>query len=278
MVSAKQPKVFDTSHLGLTPIGIIRTSMKLKFDAPPQPDGLNPEASVIELFEGHKFEDALQDLDGFSHIWLLWWFHRNPNWRAKVLPPRGSKQRRGVFATRSPYRPNPLGLTAVPLLKIDGRKIYVGANDLVDETPILDIKPYLSTYDSIPNASLGWVAEVQAELEAAPRFSISYSPLAEKQITWLKENCQIDFIERASTILTKDPTPHRTRRIARYKEGQFRMACGAWRLIFSVKGQAVIIERIFPGYPIRFLTKPEYVNVPHRQAQIAFGEVWGGLG
>ena len=97
----------------MRPIGYVRTQKSLKFEALHQPDEEIEEQSVLELLPGEEYRRALQDVEGFSRIWLIWWFHRNSSWRSLVLPPRGPAHRRGVFATRSPHRPNPLGITPV---------------------------------------------------------------------------------------------------------------------------------------------------------------------
>ena len=127
--------------LTLQPIGVIRTGMTSKFDAPHQPTAGEEEQSVIELYPGMEFEKALLDLKGFEYIWVIWWFHKNLHWRPKVLPPRGDSVKRGLFATRSPHRPNPIGISAVRLIDVEGLQVKIGNCDLVNETPILDIKP-----------------------------------------------------------------------------------------------------------------------------------------
>ena len=115
----------ELQPLLLHPIGIIRTPFTDRVDAPRQPDhnGGGSSGKII-LEPGHNFEQALEDLDGFEKIWLLYQFDRNTNWKPQVLPPRGDRIKRGVFATRSPHRPNPIGLSLVTLLEIDGRNIY----------------------------------------------------------------------------------------------------------------------------------------------------------
>ena len=267
----------DSSKFELSPIGIIHTHMQLKFEAPHQPEDGCSENNVIELFPGQNYEQALQDLSGFNRIWLIWAFHLNSSWRPRVLPPRGPAIRRGVFATRSPHRPNPIGMTAVPLLGIDGLKLYIGNCDLVDGTPILDIKPYISSIDSFPDSSKGWLDEVEAYMAEPPAFSVSTAEKATQQIEWLRSNWNIDFTERAFEILSRDPSPHRTRRIARNKRGRLRLGCGAWRLFFSVAGTSVLVEELSPGYPMRLLQKVGFERVPDHEAQIAFAEKWSGI-
>ena len=109
--------------LTLSPIGFIRAQKSVKFQALHQPAEAVAEQNILELLPDCDYELALRDVAGFSRVWLLSWFHRNKTWRPLVLPPRGPATRRGVFATRSPHRPNPLGLTPVQLIKVEGRKL-----------------------------------------------------------------------------------------------------------------------------------------------------------
>ena len=263
--------------MSIKPIGYIRTSMGLKFDAPQQPDKRRNETSVIELLPKQDFEQALIDLSGFDYIWLVWWFHKNNNWKPMVMPPRGKPKRRGVFATRSPHRPNPIGLTAVPLLGIKGRKLTVGTNDLVDGTPILDIKPYLITADCFPDVRQGWIGEVENELNSAVKHEVTYSSTAKSQLTWLKSQ-GVNFIERAAELLGLDPTPHRTRRIVKCsmagEEDLHRMSCGAWRIFYSWSRGSVKVKEITPGYPPGSLQGKQQKKVPFFKEQLAFLAKW----
>ena len=149
----------------LSPIAVIRTEFPEKFGIPRQ-SGLadSLRGSVVFLPE-YRNRDAFRGLDGFSHIWLIWGFsaNRNDDWQPTVRPPRlGGNDRMGVFATRSPYRPNPLGLSCVAVDRIDldaedGPVIYVRGADLMDGTPIYDIKPYIRYADSYPESICGYV-------------------------------------------------------------------------------------------------------------------------
>ena len=264
----------EAPSLTLHPIGFIRTGKAVKFQTRHQPEEAQPERNVLELLPGRGFEMALRDLAGFSRVWLLWWFNRNTEWRPLVLPPRGSAQRRGLFATRSPHRPNPLGLTPVQLLGVQGRQLILGACDLMDGTPVFDIKPYIASYDSFPEASGGWLAEVEATLTTPPQFEVGFLPLAETQATWLRTNWEVDFRARLIELLSRDPTPHRSRRIRRRGDIRRVIGCGAWRAVFHVDGQLVQIESLEPAYPLRFLTDPARGSMPDQAAQLAFLEHW----
>ena len=268
--------------ISVSPIGFIRSAMRVNFEAPHQPvnastngprDGTT-DSSMIQLLPGHRFEQALQDLRGFERIWLIWWADRNERWRPLVLPPRGKMQRRGVFPPRSPHRPNSICMSAVPLLSIAGLEITVGSCDLLDGTPILDIKPYIPTIDAFPGAIAGWVTELETELQSPPGYRVTVAPLAETQLNWLEQEWGIVLLPRARELLERDPSPHRSRRIGRFGKDQFRMGCGPWRLIFSIQSLDVIIESVARGFPERSLLSDEYTRIPDREAQIAFGEIW----
>ena len=262
------------SSLTLQPIGFIRTEKRVKFQALHQPDEIQPERNVLELVPGQNFERALQDLAGFSRVWLVWWFHRNTGWRPLVLPPRGPAQRRGVFATRSPHRPNPLGLTPVQLLAVERGRLILGACDLVDGTPVFDIKPYIPAYDAFPDERAGWTGEVDALLDAPPSFEVTFAPLAVTQAKWLLTRWQIDFRPRLLELLTRDPTPHRTRRIKKRGADECVIGCGAWRAAFTVEGKTVNVRALEPGFPRRFLEDPARPDLPDQAAQLAYLEVW----
>lgn len=254
-------------ELVLRPIGYVRTARQAKFDAPHQPDLDSGEVNQIDLLPDNRYQLALTDLDGFDRIWLVWWFHRNTTWRPRVMPPRGAAKRRGVFATRSPHRPNPIGLTNTPLIAVQGRTLTVGPLDLVDGTPILDIKPYIHTVDAHPESSLGWVAEINAD---APVFEVTLDPLARQQLNWLLAEFGIDFTERAFEILRRDPTPHRTRRILQIGENRFRIACGSWRMFFRREGAVVRIESVASGLSDETLAAAAEEETSDRAAHIAF--------
>lgn len=262
------------TSITLQPIGFVRTQKQVKFQARHQPVENVPEQNILELVPGCQYEEALQDLAGFSRIWLLWWFHRNTEWRPKVLPPRGPSKRRGVFATRSPHRPNPLGLTPVQLIRVEGLRLFLGACDLVDGTPVFDIKPYIPAYDIFPGESAGWIDEVEAELSEPPRYTVDYAPLARTQAEWLLANWRIDFRPRMGELLARDPGLHRARRITRRSAGVFVIGCGAWRAVFTVTGTQVTVQQLEAGYAKRFLCDPARPSIIEREAQLAFLELW----
>ncbi|ATX82277.1 tRNA-Thr(GGU) m(6)t(6)A37 methyltransferase TsaA [Mariprofundus ferrinatatus] len=151
----------ESSELEITmqPIGVVHSSYRERFAVPRQPSLDDPQSATIELNDGMNLDQAVKDLDGFSHIWVIYWMHLNQGWNPTVTPPRGPKVRRGLFATRGPHRPNSIGLSAVRLTRVEGRTLHIQGHDMLDGTPVLDIKPYLPYADAFPDASSGWVGE-----------------------------------------------------------------------------------------------------------------------
>ncbi len=151
-------------QLVLRPIGRVRSPWKQRHGTPRQPGlrsaGEGGHASGrIELFPDVIDPLALRHLERFDRIWVIAWMHLNgPRRRPLVRPPRGGPKR-GVLATRSPHRPNPLALSAFPLLRIEGTTLHVADLDLLDHTPILDVKPYIAAFDAHPHAGAGWLDE-----------------------------------------------------------------------------------------------------------------------
>ncbi len=251
--------------LSITPIGSISTPFKSKAEAPHQPEG--GAEGTITLLEGQNFEQALEDLAGMEKIWLLYWFDRNPNWKPKVLVPRGPRQKRGVFATRSPHRPNPLGLSLVDLIEVRGLTLRVRDVDLLDGTPILDIKPYLPNVESYPNAHAGWIEGAAVAGEC----TVNYEPPAKLQLDFL-EQFGVDLTERIERVLSRDPTPHPYKRIER--DGDLSVqAIRGWRIVFRVVDTIVTVLEIRSGYPEGKILEED--DLSDSEAQKAFLREFG---
>ncbi len=273
-MSRKSPEDADLPALTLKPIGVVRTGKQLKHAARHQPDEQSEERNVIELLPVPGYQEALHDLEGFERIWIVWLFHLNTRWRSKVLPPYGPDRRLGLFATRTPHRPNPIGITPVKLFSVTKNRLEIGPCDLVDGTPILDLKPYLPAYDSFPNAATGWWADFMAAEAARGPTQVTIAPLARAQLDWLAKDWQIEFEGRMLEILSRDPSPHRTRRIRNRRGGGFDIACGAWRGVFQAQAGHVTVTAIEPAFPPVFLRDTLRTRVPDREAQLAFLVKW----
>ncbi len=140
--------------LTLTPIGVVESPFQWRDEAPRQATIGAPAEATIVLRRG--LQNTLKDLSGFEYCWVLYWFNYSHGWRQQVTPPR-DRVKRGLFATRSPDRPNPIGISAVRIVSIRGVRIVVRGVDMLNGTPVLDLKPYIPAYDSFPTAKAGWV-------------------------------------------------------------------------------------------------------------------------
>ncbi len=159
----------DAAYM-LRPIGVVRSPYRMREDAPRQATVGEPVEAQIILRPG--LQNAAQDLDGFSRLWVLAWFHHSRGWKQQIVPPR-DRRKRGLFATRAPDRPNPLGLSAVELVSVYGTRLTVRGCDLLDGTPVLDLKPYISAYDAFPGSLAGWV---DALVEPGPDHRVRSDP------------------------------------------------------------------------------------------------------
>ena len=187
----------------MEPVARIRSEFPTKFGVPRQA-GLVEGLRASVVFEPpYRVADALRGIEGFSHLWLIWEFseNRRTGWSPTVRPPRlGGNQRLGVFATRSPFRPNPLGLSCVRLEGVelstpDGPVLWVSGADLVDGTPILDIKPYLPYADCRPEAVGGFAGEAPEE-----RLTVDIPPELLARIPEARR-------EALTGVLAQDPRP-----------------------------------------------------------------------
>jgi tRNA-Thr(GGU) m(6)t(6)A37 methyltransferase TsaA len=153
------------------PIGVVHSPFKELSDMPIQPVGDHSESGVVEIFD--EFTEGLKDIDGFSHIMLIYYFHRVEK-RVLTVIPFLDKEQRGIFATRAPVRPNPIGLSVVRLVERAGSKLKVDDLDILDGTPLLDIKPYIPEFDHRPDAAIGWLEDARgrvAQQRSDERFS-----------------------------------------------------------------------------------------------------------
>jgi putative methyltransferase, YaeB/AF_0241 family len=189
----------------MNPIGHIESCYKDKFGTPRQPGLVSKSWARLKIRPDLQPEQALEGLEGFSHVWLIWVFHQNKvsKYHAKVHPPRLGGKSMGLFATRTPHRPNPIGLSLVEIVKVEKDGIIVAGADLVDGTPILDIKPYLPEVESIPEARVGWTSEVQKD-----PIEIQFNEHAEKLLQgWVQRNPDKHLRELIVETLELDPRP-----------------------------------------------------------------------
>lgn len=189
-------------------IGVIHSAWKEKFAVPRQPGLVSAVGGELELLPPYNHVDTVRGIENFSHLWLIFVFHqtRQQGWKPLVRPPRlGGNQRLGVFASRSTFRPNPLGMSLVEFkgLRTEGQRLILelGSLDLVDGTPILDIKPYLPFAEALPEARAGYAQ--QAPDATMP---VYFSPQAEQQLhTHLAAYPNLKLL--IEQVLAQDPRP-----------------------------------------------------------------------
>ncbi|MET6611206.1 tRNA (N6-threonylcarbamoyladenosine(37)-N6)-methyltransferase TrmO [Klebsiella michiganensis] len=215
-------------------IGVIRSPYKEKFAVPRQPGLVKNGGGELHLLPPYNQADAVRGLENFSHLWILFVFHQTMEggWRPTVRPPRlGGNARMGVFATRSTFRPNPIGMSLVELKGIRCQKEHVvlelGSLDLVDGTPVVDIKPYLPFAEALPEASASYAQQApQAEV------AVSFTPETEARLLELEKRYPRlkVFI---SEVLAQDPRP------AYCKEEDPGKTYAVWLLDFNVRWRVI---------------------------------------
>ncbi len=226
----------------LEPIGIVHSPFKEKFGIPRQP-GLVRVKSQIELLAPYNLPEAVSGLEEFSHVWVTFVFHQamREHWSPLVRPPRlGGNRKVGVFASRSPFRPNHLGLSVVRLEQIESKErkllLHVDGLDVVDGTPVVDIKPYIPYVDRIEAAAAGYAMEVPQAV-----FQVNFSESAEQQ---LQEINVEDFRLLISEVLAFDPRPA-------YRQaesgGQFGILLDKFNVRWEVRDDQIWVLSIIPA-------------------------------
>ena len=227
-----------------------------KFGIPRQSREESPIVTRIVFEPEYAVREALRGIEGFSHLWLIWGFNnvqkgnvqgtKDLSWSPTVRPPRlGGNKRMGVFATRSPFRPNPLGLSSVRLMAIEGNTLIVSGADLLDGTPIYDIKPYLSFSDSHPDASDGFAEETKdyhLKVDWSAVIPVSLDNGSRMDREW-NEYClglERSWYDDVTYILGQDPRPA-------YQDDPnrvYKLEYAGWRVVFTVQAQVVIVRKI----------------------------------
>jgi tRNA (adenine37-N6)-methyltransferase len=228
------------------PIGIIRSCFTEKFGIPRQPRLAAAARARLEVLPPYDRDEAFTGLDAFSHLWLVFVFHGIPQgrWRSTVRPPRlGGNQRIGVFATRSGFRPNPIGLSGVALESLHRHRgklcLELSGIDLLDRTPVLDIKPYLPYADSIAGAAGGFAAE-----KPRTRLRIEFSDAAREACSRL-ENTYAGFTELITQVLAADPRPGYMDEHS--ERTDFGVRLYDQNVRWSMRGDAIVVHRIEKG-------------------------------
>jgi len=186
----------------LQAIGVLESCFREKFGTPRQPHLVPGSTARLRIHPRYSPEHSLAGLSDFSHVWLIAWFHLNTNktFHPKIHPPRLRGGKIGVFASRSPHRPNPLGLSLAKLVRVEGDTLYLSGIDLIDGTPILDIKPYLPFSDAAADPLSGWVPA-----NDFPELKVELSPRAAREIAAADPSGKQELAGLITATLRHDP-------------------------------------------------------------------------
>lgn len=236
------------------PIAHVQSTLNYRAEAPRQAVFSDIGAKIV-FDDPHAMRETTDGLEGFARIWLIFCFHLNADkpWKRRVRPPYSPNDATfGVFATRSPYRPNPIGLSSVELLGLEKGSLFIGGCDLLDGTPIFDIKPYIPQADAFPNISAGW-----RDAQAQPNWHICYTPEAETKIAFLQDYANLNARHFCEVQLCHDPLDRRRKRITTLDSIAKHYALGlrTWRLCFELDDAAkcITIFDVRSNYPIEEL-------------------------
>ena len=148
-------------HINFEPIGIIHSPFQTLEGMPIQPTSQASQPGIVEVYP--RYAEGLKDLDGFSHIYLIYYFHHTAHYKLTVTPFLDTHAR-GLFATRAPCRPNPIGLSLVQLDRIEDNRLHIARLDTLDQTPLIDIKPFIPEFESNQQVRIGWVEQAREQV------------------------------------------------------------------------------------------------------------------
>lgn len=225
-------------------IGSLRSCFREKFGTPRQPLLVPGATASLTIAKEFLPEHSLSGLERFSHVWLISYFHLNTNKtvRPKIHPPRLKGESIGLFASRSPHRPSPIGLSLAKIVAIRGSTVHLAGIDLVDGTPILDIKPYIPEWDSVPHADPGWVKDAPF-----PALRVEMSAAAKRDIGAAEKRLGIKGLSRLLTdILSQDLRNPRDK--SQMKDGlELGFFLHDFDCHFSVRDGAATVLRLITG-------------------------------
>lgn len=226
------------------PIGVFSCPRKYRFETPRQGAFADNSGVIVLNAEDPRLAEACRDLNGVERIWVIFCFHLNSGWRPFIQPPVSPGGRRvSTLATRAPYRPNPIGMSCVELVRVEKNKLYVRDSDLLDGTPVLDIKPYIPAADAFPASRVAWLDEAEAD-----KYSIEYTPDAMARIEWLRGQGEPDLENFCSVQLAFDPFNRRRKRVCEEPEGGWSIGCRTWRVYFTVTEKLLTVHAVRSHY------------------------------
>jgi tRNA-Thr(GGU) m(6)t(6)A37 methyltransferase TsaA len=237
-----------TAHT-FTSIGTLTTPFGEKFGVPRQSLMMAAATGVLTLKPEPAWRTAVQDLERFSHVWLIWVFHKASGpWHPLIETPRVGEPKRGLFATRSPDRPNPIGMSVVKLDRVvadalNGPEIHVSGVDILDGTPVLDVKPYVPYVDAVSDANSGWLT---SDIE---RYVVEFSPESLASIEGLQNTRHPHLRQLLVQMLELDPRPTSQRRAAPVGDPRSEGAPFAFRVLdldvrWQIRGDRLYVVEV----------------------------------
>ncbi|MBE6358425.1 MAG: tRNA (N6-threonylcarbamoyladenosine(37)-N6)-methyltransferase TrmO [Lentisphaerae bacterium] len=230
-------------------IGVVHSRSKYRYEEPRQGvfSGSDGEIELYSPYAG----DAITDLAGFERIWVIFCFHLNCGkpWKAKVRPPfPAGGPSRSVFATRSPHRANPIGMSCVELAGIEGNRLLLRHIDMLDGTPVLDVKPYIPEVDAFPHSAAGWRDQVPAAEELI--WNLEYTPQFLHQAEFIRNLSGLDMVNFAGVQLANEPLDSSRKRVKPADNGTWILGCRTWRIRFTADSEKrrVVVDRIESNY------------------------------
>lgn len=228
------------------PVAIYRSAAKYPYEAPRQ--GVYAKLpGTVEFPDEPRYHTALADLEGFDRIWLIFVFDQamRKDWNPLVAPPlTAGKPHYGVFSTRSPHRPNPIGMSCVKLLEIKGNILTVSESDLLSGTPILDVKPYIPAVDSFPDAAAGW----RDHVDETP-WNVIYSDDARKAMSFIRQLSGLDLENFCHVQLCFDPLNRKRKRLSQQGNDLF-LHCRTWKIkiVPDEENRTIYVKNVFSNY------------------------------
>jgi tRNA-Thr(GGU) m(6)t(6)A37 methyltransferase TsaA len=233
------------------PIGFVESPFKDKYGVPRQPQLASSAKGKIKFRNDPDLVTALKTLEQFSHLWVIFVFHDHggKNWKPSIRPPRlGGRTKVGVLSSRSPHRPNPIGISPVKIESLNieadgGAEILISGLDLIDGTPVLDIKPYIPYADSIPSAHAGWAAD------DIKKYPVSFSDEAKSFLLSLNEQYD-EFLNLMIQVLEIDPRPAYQKRGAPIdqsgsEEQTYGIEISGFEVKYSIKEGGILVTKIY---------------------------------
>ena len=223
-------KMEEKKQFIFSPIGNIESAAKYRYELPRQP--IFSASGAFLRWNKKIFSECAADLQGFDRIWLIWVFDRNEkqNFRTKArVPVPAEKDTYSVFATRSPYRPNPIGISAVELIEITPEGLLLGACDLLDGTAVLDVKPYIPEVDAFPDSKAGWRDNIDKNKNI-----INWSDTSVKQADFILKNGNFDLRNFSDVQLSYRPTDNTRKRVEKCNNSEnYILHFRTWKITFS---------------------------------------------